>query len=100
MTPIFLIKNCNCKLIKNLNFRQKYSSLTPFLSQFVLFLTSHNSTSPNIVGTDALAVPPPQIWGRGVPRPPKSPPMDSCVYLVGLRAQTTSETNAFHVIEA
>ena len=48
MTPLFLTKN--------LNFGQKYSSLTPFLSQFVLCLTSHNSTSQNIGGTDAWAV--------------------------------------------
>src|SRR6218665_3158422 len=49
MTPIFLTKS--------LNFRQKYSSLTPFLRQVVLCLTSHNSTSENIGGTDAWAVP-------------------------------------------
>src|SRR6218665_3640427 len=63
-------------LTKTLNFRQKYSSLTPFLSQFVLCLTSHNSrpTSHNIGATDAWAVPTHLKFGG---RPPKSPPMIS-----------------------
>src|SRR6218665_677960 len=50
-------------LTKNLKFRQKYSSLTPFLSQFVLFLTSHNTTSQNVGGTNAWAVPHLKFWG-------------------------------------
>src|SRR6218665_3360272 len=66
MTPLFLTKT--------VNFRQKYSSLTHFLSQFVLCLTSNNSTSQNIGGTDARAVPPPQIWGT-VPKSPPMPPI-------------------------
>src|SRR6218665_1088029 len=61
-------------LTKNLTFRQKYSSLTSFLSQFVLFLTSHNSTSQNIGGTDAWAVPPPQFFFFPVPSNPPTPP--------------------------
>src|SRR6218665_3293946 len=67
LTPIFLTRN--------LNFRQKYSFLTPFVSQFIRCLTSHNSTSQNIGGTGAWAVPPPQIFGGPSPSPPKSPPM-------------------------
>ena len=35
-----------------------------FLIQFVLCLTSYNSTSRNVGGTDAWAVPPPQILGE------------------------------------
>jgi len=62
-------------LTKNLKFRQKYSSLTPFLSQFVLFLTSHNSTSQNIGGTDAWAVPLLKILGDVPSSPPRSLPM-------------------------
>ena len=52
---------------KTLNFRQKYSSLTPFLSQFVLCLTSQYFS---------------KYWGMHGPSPtsnfggpPKSPPM-------------------------
>ena len=43
-------------LTKSLYFRKNFS-LRPFLSQFVLCLTSSNSTSRNIGGTDAWAVP-------------------------------------------
>jgi len=49
--------------------------MTPFLSQFVLSLTSHNSTSQNIRGTDAWAVPHLKFWGSVPQSPPKSPPM-------------------------
>ena len=67
MTPLFLTKN--------LNFRQKYSSLTPFPSQFERCLASHNSTSQNIGGRmHALAVPHFKFGGPS-PIPPKSPPM-------------------------
>src|SRR6218665_953793 len=68
-------------LTKNLNFRQKYSFLTPFLSQFVLCLTSHNITSQNIGGTDAWEVTPPQFSGEPSPSSPKSPPMPPLVLL-------------------
>src|SRR6218665_90241 len=77
MTPIFLTKN--------LNFRQKYSSLTPFLSQFVLFLTrTHNSTSQNIGGTDAWAVLHLKFWGDRSLSPPKSPPSSLPIQVVNM----------------
>ena len=43
--------------------------LHTFFTQFVLWLTSDNSTSRNIVGTDALVVPTSNLGGR-----PLSPP--------------------------
>ena len=58
---------------KNLDFRPKYSFLPPFFSHFILFLTSDNDTSQNIVGTDAWTVPPPQTLGHRPPALPKSP---------------------------
>jgi len=66
--PLFLTKNLF----------QKILILDTFFSQFVLCLTSENSTSQNIGGTDACAVPPPQIVGDHPPVPSKSPPMGSC----------------------
>src|SRR6218665_2308861 len=72
MTPLFLTKD--------LNFRQKYSSLTPFPSQFERCLASHNSTSQNIGGRmHALAVPHFKFGGPS-PIPPKSPPMTKPIY--------------------
>ena len=47
---------------------------TPFLTLFILQRASDNITSPNIGGTDAWAVPPPQILRGTVPPPPRSPP--------------------------
>src|SRR6218665_2044279 len=47
---------------------QKPPSETCF-SQFVLCITSNNSTSQNIGGTDAWAVPTHQIWGDRPPSP-------------------------------
>src|SRR6218665_2723743 len=49
--------------------------LDTFFSQFVLCLTSNNSTSQNIVGTDTWVVHQPQILGGPFPKPPKSPPV-------------------------
>src|SRR6218665_3060848 len=43
---------------------------TPFFTLFILSRTSGNTTSQNIVGTNAWAVPPPQILGD---RPPQFP---------------------------
>ena len=46
-----------------------------FFSHFILCHASNNTTSRNIGGTDAWAVPPPQIFGETFPPfpPPKSP---------------------------
>src|SRR6218665_2544073 len=46
--------------------------LDTFFTQFVVSLIFNNSTSQNIGGTDAWAVPPPQIWGGRSPTPPNS----------------------------
>src|SRR6218665_1053887 len=42
----------------------------PFFTLFILSRTSDNTTSPNIGGTNAWAVPHLKIWGD---RPPQSP---------------------------
>src|SRR6218665_3327532 len=47
---------------------------TPFFTLFILSRASDNTTSQNIGGTDAWAVPPPQIWGPS-PSPSSSPPL-------------------------
>jgi len=57
---------------KNLYFRSKNSFMTPFFTQFVLSHASDNTTSRNIGGTGAWAVPTTNFGGD---RPPKSPPM-------------------------
>src|SRR6218665_2047429 len=73
----FLMTIFTLFLTKNLDFRTKDFSLRPFFSQFVLCLTSNNSTSQNIGGTDGpfshL-----KLVGGPSPQPPKSPPM-SCI---------------------
>jgi len=55
--------------------RTKHSFVTPFFSQFVLCNAAKNTTSRNIVGTNAWVVHPPQILEDRPPVPPKSPPM-------------------------
>src|SRR6218665_3801826 len=49
---------------------EKNSFMTPFFTLFVLSHASDNTTSQNIGGTDAWAVPPPQILGDRPPVPP------------------------------
>jgi len=57
-------------------FRQNISSFTPFFSLFVLYHASNSTTSLNIWGTDAWAVPTSNFRGGDrPPSPPKSPPM-------------------------
>src|SRR6218665_1335220 len=47
-----------------------------FFTLFILSRTSDNTTSLNIGGTNAWAVPPPQIvLGGPPPSPPRSPPL-------------------------
>ena len=46
---------------------------TPFFTLFILSRTSDNTTSQNIGGTNAWAVPPPQTLGGTVP--PRFPPL-------------------------
>src|SRR6218665_1241989 len=59
-------------------FHKKFS-FTPFSNLFVLRHASNNTASPNIGGTDAWAVPPPQIlWGR----PPVPPEFRPCLLLL------------------
>src|SRR6218665_875293 len=43
---------------------------TPFFTLFELSRPSHNTSSLNIGGTNAWAVPPPQIFWGTVPQPP------------------------------
>jgi len=52
-------------LTKNLYFRTKQTIRAPWVlfSQFVLCLTSNNSTSRNVGGTDAWTVPHFKFWG-------------------------------------
>src|SRR6218665_3399998 len=47
-----------------------------FFTLFILSRVSENTTSQNIGGTNAWAVPPPQIsWGTSPSVPPRSPPL-------------------------
>ena len=63
-------------------FQKKIPPWDLIFSQFVLCLTFNNSTSQNIGGTDAWAVPPPQILRGTVPPVlPKSPPMQPSKFL-------------------
>src|SRR6218665_1607579 len=49
---------------------------TPIFTLFMLSRTSDNTTSQNIGGANAWAVPPPQTLGRTVPPvPPRFPPL-------------------------
>src|SRR6218665_3975501 len=51
------------------------SYMTQFFTLFMLSRTSDNTTSQNIVGTNAWAVPPSQILGGPSPQsPPRAPP--------------------------
>src|SRR6218665_113455 len=59
---------------------KKYSSLTPFLSQFVLCLTFYNSTSQNVGGRMHGPSPPQFVWGTVAQSSPKSPPIASSLF--------------------
>src|SRR6218665_3618493 len=48
---------------------------TPFFTLFIFSRTSDNTTSQNIGGTNAWAVPPPQTLGGPSPSPLKFPPL-------------------------
>src|SRR6218665_389597 len=54
------------------------SLTTPFFTLFVLSRASDNTTSPNIEGTDAWAVPTSNFGGTVPPVPPRSPPLIDC----------------------
>ena len=60
-------------MTKNTYFRKIPSS--HFFTEFVLSHASSNTTSPNIGGTDAWAVPSPHILGERSSKSPMSPPM-------------------------
>jgi len=62
-------------LPKSLYFRTKLSFMTPVSSPFVLGYASNNTTSQNIGGTAAWAVPTKNFGVTVPPAPPKSPPM-------------------------
>src|SRR6218665_2607194 len=51
---------------------------TPFFTLFILSCTSDNTASQNIGGTNAWAVPPPQIFGGTVPQSPLG--LRPCLY--------------------
>jgi len=76
---------------------QKNFLLDTFFSQFVLSHASNNSTSQNIGGTEAWAVPPPQFfWGRVPILPPKSPPMSISALLSKVAYMTCPYTYQPH----
>src|SRR6218665_1275960 len=56
--------------------------MTPFFTQFVLSHASDNTTSRNIGGTDAWAVPHLQFVGTVPQSLPKSPPMHSNIHVL------------------
>src|SRR6218665_4005978 len=67
---------------------EKNSLIRPVFTLFVLSRASDNTTSLNIGGTNAWAVPPPQILGGPSPSPPRSPPLGDayrlCCYSASL----------------
>src|SRR6218665_2022793 len=62
-------------LTRKTNISEKNSLMTRFFTLFVLSRASDNTTSQNIGGTDAWAVPPPQILGVRPTSPPRSLPL-------------------------
>src|SRR6218665_1570288 len=56
--------------LSTLDFRKKFLDDTYFFTLFVLLRPSDNTTSQNIGGTNAWAVPPPQILGGPSPQSP------------------------------
>ena len=62
-------------LTRKTTISEKNSFVTPFFTLFVLSCASDNTTSQNIGGTDAWAVPHLTFWGDRPPSPPRSPPM-------------------------
>ena len=67
-------------LTRTTTISEKNSFMTPFFTLFVLSRASDYTTSQNIGGTDAWAVPPPQsFFGTVPPVPPRSPPLSICM---------------------
>src|SRR6218665_2238469 len=62
-------------LPKNLYFRTKYSFMPLSFSQLVLSHASDNTTSRNIGGTDAWAVPHLKFWGMSLEDCPSQSPL-------------------------
>jgi len=58
-----------------------------FFTLFILSRASDNTTSLNIGGTNAWAVPSPQIFGGPSPSPPRYPPMPLALDLKVWRLQ-------------
>src|SRR6218665_3537486 len=54
--------------------------LTPFFTLFILSRASDNTTSLNIGGTNAWAVPHLKYLGDRPPSPPRSPPLTVILY--------------------
>src|SRR6218665_3973128 len=54
-------------LIRTTTISEKNSFMTPLFTLFILYRASDNTTSQNIGGTDAWAVPPPQVLGGRSP---------------------------------
>ena len=61
--------------LSTLDFRKKFLDDTYFFTLFVLLRPSDNTTSQNIGGTGAWAVPHLKLWGTVPPVPPRSPPL-------------------------
>ena len=53
-----------------------------FFTLFILSRASDNTTSQNIGGRDAWAVPHLKFWGTVAPSPPRSPPLVYAVYKI------------------
>src|SRR6218665_861646 len=62
----------NLYFTKNIPSSLNFLLETPLFSQFVLCHAPNNTTTRNIVGTDAWAVPPPQSLGRSSTQSPLS----------------------------
>src|SRR6218665_2007333 len=73
---------------------QKKSSMTPFLSQFVLRVAFNNSTSRNTAwGNECMGRPPPQIFGRPSPQFPLSLSYHSYHYHTRTHQHTNTHTH-------
>jgi len=89
LSEILYITYLTLFLTKNLYFRTQHSSFRPFFSQFVLCLTSNNSTSQNIWGGRMHGPSPTSNFeGLSHPVPPKSPPMSETTEFWGVYSIT------------
>ena len=81
-------------------FRKEFHDDTYFFTLFELSRPSHNTTSQNIGGTNAWAVPPPQFFlgGPSPQSPPRSPPLLNSIAII-CKIFCSSSINGILLIE-